>query len=118
MEHPTTHALATALGISCIASALLFARKPRTAADVVQLPANEKLGHAIAARDMAVGLMLVVPQSQRVGLALRAMSDALDVGMMTREVLRGQRRLAAASLPMLGGVALCVLALGLRARVT
>jgi hypothetical protein len=115
-DRTQTQLATAALGLSCFASALLFERTPRAAADIVQLPANPRLGRSIAGRDFAVGVLLVTPATQRTGLALRAASDALDVGIMASEVLRGRRSLAAASLPMLGGLALCALALGLRAR--
>ena len=105
-----------AIGLSCLASALLFALMPRRAPDTVQLPARKPLGQAIAVRDFVVGLMLLAPPTQRAALALRAASDGLDTTLMVSEVVRGRRSIAVASLPILGGATLCALSLGLRAR--
>lgn len=90
-ERRAARMVTTGIGLTCLVSAIWLASSPRRATRTLQLPASARLGRFLAARDLTVGAMLLVPSLQSRALAARATCDAFDAALMTRTLVRGER---------------------------
>jgi hypothetical protein len=105
------------VGAASIASGAVLLAAPEAAGELYALPARRTLLRVLGARDVAIGLAMLAPQTARRACRWRALADGLDAVLIASERVRGERALAEVAPRLLGALALSALAARLSARV-
>jgi hypothetical protein len=95
-----TEPQALAMGLLSIGFAGAALAAPRSMSALSSLPRNRVLIHAIALRDLMIGVALLARRTRRIGFALRALADTGDGVLIATQLANRERN------PVRGGLAL------------